>query len=495
MTVRAETDITLARIDDGANGANIWTATANATTPNYTFEISALTGGTGTPKVGDIVLRSYYRYTISSVGATTVLTGNRTSIRGATGATGATGKGISSVVTEYYLSSSSSSATGGSWGTSVPAYVNGYYYWTRDHITYTDGTDDYSPSSAGVYNQAVTSMNVNAYNANQVANATKQYFWTDANGAHISTTADDPAGSQNALWNSSGLLFRSGSNNLLALLPSVPSVVMYDGAGNNASNELASFGTANVSLAKGKAVLKYSEDGSAFGIPDSHRVVLAKGENESNVRNDATLSSMQISSWDANKPMSFFNATHKTTSSIKYSQAGLYAWGGEGGLSGAAPSFVILQRGTADSDGSLLTGDVNPGLYMKAPKVVINGSDWTNVKTTADTASATATDAYNLAIAAVYPASFVVEEHSIFTSTNISGGSSTNNTKAVTKTGGYYPIGIVGFTLSSAYLSMVEFYLTSQQSGQATVNYKVKNFASNTASGASLKAYVLWVKE
>ena len=73
----------------GDDGATIWTATANPTTPNYTFNISDLTGQTGrTPKVGDIVVRSYYRYTITSVGSTTVLTGTRTSIRGAAGADG-----------------------------------------------------------------------------------------------------------------------------------------------------------------------------------------------------------------------------------------------------------------------------------------------------------------------------------------------------------------------------------------------------------------------
>ncbi len=81
-------------VADGAKGdtgdtgldANIWTSTADAVAPNYTFDISALTGGTGEPRVGDIILRSYYRYTITSVGSTTVLAGSRTSLRGAAGA-------------------------------------------------------------------------------------------------------------------------------------------------------------------------------------------------------------------------------------------------------------------------------------------------------------------------------------------------------------------------------------------------------------------------
>ena len=100
-------DFSVAIAFTGATGAagarsNIWTATANATTPNYTFNISDLTGPAGaTPQVGDIVLRAAYRYTITSVGATTVLTGERVSIQGSTGAGGIwyTGTGITGTST------------------------------------------------------------------------------------------------------------------------------------------------------------------------------------------------------------------------------------------------------------------------------------------------------------------------------------------------------------------------------------------------------------
>ena len=77
-----------AKGDTGAR-SNIWTATANPTTPNYTFTIASLTGPSGaTPQVGDIVLRTSYRYTITSIADTTVLAGERVSIQGATGAGG-----------------------------------------------------------------------------------------------------------------------------------------------------------------------------------------------------------------------------------------------------------------------------------------------------------------------------------------------------------------------------------------------------------------------
>ena len=63
-----------------------------------------------------------------------------TCIAGATGATGATGKGVKSIVEQYYQSTSSTSQTGGSWSTTVPAWADGKYIWTRSVITYTDSS-------------------------------------------------------------------------------------------------------------------------------------------------------------------------------------------------------------------------------------------------------------------------------------------------------------------------------------------------------------------
>lgn len=51
------------------------------------------------------------------------------------------GKGVASIVEQYYQSSSSSSLTGGSWiNNKAPAYVEGKFVWTRSVITYTDGS-------------------------------------------------------------------------------------------------------------------------------------------------------------------------------------------------------------------------------------------------------------------------------------------------------------------------------------------------------------------
>lgn len=65
---------------------------------------------------------------------------NPTCIAGATGASGSDGKGIKTIVEQYYHSTSMSSLIGGSWSTTAPTPVAGKYIWTRSVITYTDDT-------------------------------------------------------------------------------------------------------------------------------------------------------------------------------------------------------------------------------------------------------------------------------------------------------------------------------------------------------------------
>lgn len=59
--------------------------------------------------------------------------------QGTQGDKGATGKGISSVTPQYYISTSKTSATGGSWSDTAPTTVaKGKYLWTRMKVAYTN---------------------------------------------------------------------------------------------------------------------------------------------------------------------------------------------------------------------------------------------------------------------------------------------------------------------------------------------------------------------
>lgn len=90
---------------------------------------------------------------------------------GANGTNGKDGRGIKSSVPEYYLSTTPSAVTGGSWSTSVPAWSSGQYYWQRLYITWSDGSTSYTDP---VFNSALTSANQNAKTAVDTVNGLDQ---------------------------------------------------------------------------------------------------------------------------------------------------------------------------------------------------------------------------------------------------------------------------------------------------------------------------------
>ena len=207
MAVRAETQIDLARVDDGSPG----TPGAN--------------GATFTPSVavdGDISWTN-------DGGLPNPPTQNIMGPQGDPGTPGANGVSVTSVEPQYYLSTSDTSATGGSWSSTPATFVSGRYYWTRDYITFSDGTHD---TSTEVYNAGMTQAAQDAYDAKTLADDTNQYFWyapTGADtGAHITEVPQDE-------WNDiSDPNYHSGGN----LLARSTGIAVRDGM-----DELAIFGT------------------------------------------------------------------------------------------------------------------------------------------------------------------------------------------------------------------------------------------------------------
>lgn len=139
---------------------------------------------------------------------------------GQNGTNGTNGISITAVQPQYYLSTSSTTTTGGSWGNTI-TYETGKYIWTRDAITYSNSTTGYSTA---IYNSALTSACANAESALQIAEDTNQYFWhtetgTDT-GAHITEVpkedfeADPTNGGGNLLARSNGIAVRDGLTEL-----------------------------------------------------------------------------------------------------------------------------------------------------------------------------------------------------------------------------------------------------------------------------------------
>ena len=78
---------------------------------------------------------------------------------GRDGKDGSDGRGVKTVEMQYYLSTSKTSPTGGSWSTTQPEWQSGKYVWTRVHTTYTDNSHSYSGSSIYTTAQAYATLN------------------------------------------------------------------------------------------------------------------------------------------------------------------------------------------------------------------------------------------------------------------------------------------------------------------------------------------------
>jgi microcystin-dependent protein len=88
--------------------------------------------------------------------------------------------------------------------------------------------------------------------AQAIAEATNQHFWSDTNGAHVTQVTQEewettPTG-PNALWNSLGMLLRNALTNLAAF--TTGNVSFYDGNGNAAANVTANFGNSGAQIGK-----------------------------------------------------------------------------------------------------------------------------------------------------------------------------------------------------------------------------------------------------
>lgn len=95
-------------------------------------------------------------------------------LTGADGADGADGTGISAITEQYYLSTSNTTQTGGSWSTTPQSYVSGRYYWTRVKVTWTNNTTTYTdPVLANGLNGSLALAH-GAYNNGA---GREQYIW------------------------------------------------------------------------------------------------------------------------------------------------------------------------------------------------------------------------------------------------------------------------------------------------------------------------------
>lgn len=158
-----------------------------------------------------------WQRTVTTLGDGSYSASAPTCISGAKGADGADGKqGVSatSIVEQYYLSTSSTAQSGGSWSTTCPSWSTGHYIWTRSVCSWSDGTTTYTtPVMANGLNTA----NSAAYSANALATSVSQYFSHDSGGVHVMTSPDSPNSGFNSLWTATKLAFRNSTTELMTI--------------------------------------------------------------------------------------------------------------------------------------------------------------------------------------------------------------------------------------------------------------------------------------
>lgn len=163
-------------------------------------------------------------------------------VQGKTGATGSTGKGLKSAVDQYYLSTSNTTQSGGSWSNTQPSWVSGKYIWTRTYQTWNDNTTTTTtPVLADALNKANTAASHAQSTADtarkEASNAAKtatNYMKFDISGLTVGDLTKNTLG-RNVNIDSSSVNIRNGTNVLAQFAESLIEI------GKNTSTATISF--------------------------------------------------------------------------------------------------------------------------------------------------------------------------------------------------------------------------------------------------------------
>lgn len=309
------------------------------------------------------------------------------------------GAGITAVQPQYYLSTSSTSCTGGSWGSSF-TYLSGYYIWTREQITLSDSTVTYSTP---IYSEALTTSCA-------LSNDTAQYFWTKSSGG----TTDIPTGSYVTMYpksqytNSGSANYCSGGSTLmrsdgLYLRYGAQTVAQFLAAGvtllNSAGATLASFLSDGMRLynSSGSEVAKFTTSGARMGTTSYYNAIIADGL------------------------MSFNNGStnYGELRWAGYKHVGIYSGTGELILT---PSALTSNVNTTIS-GKLTASAINESLFAVSSESVSTSSGTGNLT---GTATATKAGYYPLAIAGLSVATGSCYSRGVYLTSQASGSCTVN---------------------------------------------------------------------
>lgn len=342
---------------------------------------------------------------------------------------------VEDVTVQYCLSDSSSTFTQyGDWSNTPPTYVSGKYYWTRTVLYDEDGNPTYGTPQYSQDTQLSVETDV-AFKSNN------NHFWHDTSGAYV-TTADKSYTSGYATRITSSGILQSYNNYLLSGWTN-SGIAFYAGDGTTASNSttLASFGSGGANLYDGSG--SYSLGVASDGVN--------------------------------------FNYGGSNVARISYGSYGAQFYAGTSTLY----AYSSVQSGRARS--AAVSNSGYTAFVMCEASSTNSHVTWMSNTTTMDSDG-------DLDIAGTLTADGL--EHSVFdvTSTTITYTSSGNIRATATETKtGYWPIGVVGHTISTGGIYSRGAHLSSRSMSQCEITLRMYN--PNSSTDITAYVYVLWVKQ
>ena len=163
---------------NGTDGKNGVSPTVSSTKNEYQQSSSGTTVPTGTwSSAPPTATAGQYMWTRTTV----TYSDSKTSVSysvSKNGSNGATGKGIVSITKEFYLSTSKTSQSGGSWSTVQPTWVKGKYLWTREKVVYSNpSSTEYTTPKVDSSWEAVNDIKDIQYSATAPSDTTR--LWLD----------------------------------------------------------------------------------------------------------------------------------------------------------------------------------------------------------------------------------------------------------------------------------------------------------------------------
>ena len=270
---------------------------------------------------------------------------------GATGPQGSTGKGLKSAVDQYYLSTSNTTQSGGSWSNTQPSWVSGKYIWTRTYQTWNDNTTTTTtPVLADALNKAnstsseamgtATQAKSIANNANSTASSAKStadtarkeasnaaktatnYMKFDISGLTVGNLTEKTLG-RNVNIDNSSVNIRNGSNVLASFAESLIEI------GKNTNTATISFLNGIVKLIGQKQTI----EGTTFydaHLLSTDMMTIGTGSTDPSSDKVNALISLNGMSGEREVLASVTDAQGHSTLTVRDSSASLYSDGDAG---------------------------------------------------------------------------------------------------------------------------------------------------------------------